>query len=67
MQINVFLRITKKREDGYHDLASLFHVSNEIFLFDVDHDTLVWLVCHCLICIGHLDTPIFVGHISDTC
>lgn len=43
MQINVFLRITKKREDGYHDLASLFHVSNEIFLFDVDHDTLVGL------------------------
>lgn len=25
-QINVFLRITNKREDGYHDLASLFHV-----------------------------------------
>ncbi|XP_022147682.1 4-diphosphocytidyl-2-C-methyl-D-erythritol kinase, chloroplastic [Momordica charantia] len=25
-KINVFLRITKKREDGYHDLASLFHV-----------------------------------------
>lgn len=27
MQINIFLRITDKREDGYHDLASLFHVS----------------------------------------
>lgn len=26
-KINVFLRITNKREDGYHDLASLFHVS----------------------------------------
>ncbi|KAF8026394.1 hypothetical protein BT93_F3010 [Corymbia citriodora subsp. variegata] len=25
-KVNVFLRITKKREDGYHDLASLFHV-----------------------------------------
>ncbi|KAE9593939.1 putative 4-(cytidine 5'-diphospho)-2-C-methyl-D-erythritol kinase [Lupinus albus] len=25
-KINVFLRITDKREDGYHDLASLFHV-----------------------------------------
>ncbi|XWS52638.1 hypothetical protein CRYUN_Cryun11dG0088200 [Craigia yunnanensis] len=24
-KINVFLRITNKREDGYHDLASLFH------------------------------------------
>ncbi|KMT07749.1 hypothetical protein BVRB_6g146710 [Beta vulgaris subsp. vulgaris] len=25
-KVNVFLRITGKREDGYHDLASLFHV-----------------------------------------
>ncbi|KAH7677203.1 4-diphosphocytidyl-2C-methyl-D-erythritol kinase protein [Dioscorea alata] len=25
-KINVFLRITSKRGDGYHDLASLFHV-----------------------------------------
>lgn len=25
-QINVFLRIVRRREDGYHDLASLFHV-----------------------------------------
>lgn len=25
-KVNVFLRITDKREDGYHDLASLFHV-----------------------------------------
>ncbi|XP_028780798.1 4-diphosphocytidyl-2-C-methyl-D-erythritol kinase, chloroplastic-like [Neltuma alba] len=25
-KINVFLRITSKRVDGYHDLASLFHV-----------------------------------------
>ncbi|XP_042489795.1 4-diphosphocytidyl-2-C-methyl-D-erythritol kinase, chloroplastic/chromoplastic isoform X2 [Macadamia integrifolia] len=25
-KINVFLRTTRKREDGYHDLASLFHV-----------------------------------------
>ncbi|ONI14215.1 hypothetical protein PRUPE_4G269400 [Prunus persica] len=25
-KINVFLRITNKREDGFHDLASLFHV-----------------------------------------
>lgn len=25
-KINVFLRITGKREDGYHELASLFHV-----------------------------------------
>ncbi|OMO51161.1 4-diphosphocytidyl-2C-methyl-D-erythritol kinase [Corchorus capsularis] len=24
-KVNVFLRITNKREDGYHDLASLFH------------------------------------------
>lgn len=27
VQVNVFLRITNKREDGFHDLASLFHVS----------------------------------------
>lgn len=26
MQINLFLRVMKRREDGYHDLASLFHV-----------------------------------------
>lgn len=25
-KINVFLRITSKRDDGFHDLASLFHV-----------------------------------------
>lgn len=25
-QINLFLRITARRDDGYHDLASLFHV-----------------------------------------
>eukprot|EP00238_Polyblepharides_amylifera_P006167 CAMPEP_0196575198 /NCGR_PEP_ID=MMETSP1081-20130531/4724_1 /TAXON_ID=36882 /ORGANISM="Pyramimonas amylifera, Strain CCMP720" /LENGTH=119 /DNA_ID=CAMNT_0041893419 /DNA_START=377 /DNA_END=732 /DNA_ORIENTATION=- len=25
-KINVFLRIIKRREDGFHDLASLFHV-----------------------------------------
>ncbi|KAL8159401.1 hypothetical protein V2J09_000938 [Rumex salicifolius] len=25
-KVNVFLRITGKRDDGYHDLASLFHV-----------------------------------------
>lgn len=26
LQVNVFLRVTQKRVDGYHDLASLFHV-----------------------------------------
>lgn len=25
-KINVFLRVVRRREDGYHDLASLFHV-----------------------------------------
>lgn len=25
-KINLFLRVVKRREDGYHDLASLFHV-----------------------------------------
>lgn len=32
MQINLFLRILKRRPDGYHDLASLFHVSSMILL-----------------------------------
>ena len=27
LQINLFLRVMRRREDGYHDLASLFHVS----------------------------------------
>ncbi len=26
MQVNLFLRVVRRREDGYHDLASLFHV-----------------------------------------
>lgn len=26
MQINIFLRVMRRREDGFHDLASLFHV-----------------------------------------
>lgn len=25
-KVNLFLRITRRRDDGYHDLASLFHV-----------------------------------------
>jgi hypothetical protein len=25
-QVNLFLRVVRRREDGYHDLASLFHV-----------------------------------------
>ena len=28
IQINLFLRVVRRREDGYHDLASLFHVSD---------------------------------------
>ena len=27
LQINLFLRVMRRRDDGYHDLASLFHVS----------------------------------------
>lgn len=27
LQVNLFLRVVRRREDGYHDLASLFHVS----------------------------------------
>ena len=26
LQINLFLRVMRRRDDGYHDLASLFHV-----------------------------------------
>lgn len=26
VQVNLFLRVVRRREDGYHDLASLFHV-----------------------------------------
>ena len=25
-KVNLFLRVVRRREDGYHDLASLFHV-----------------------------------------
>ena len=25
-QVNLFLRVVRRRDDGYHDLASLFHV-----------------------------------------
>lgn len=37
-QINLFLRVVRRREDGYHDLASLFHV---IDLGDDMHFTLL--------------------------
>lgn len=30
LQINLFLRVVRRREDGYHDLASLFHVSLQV-------------------------------------
>ena len=26
LQVNLFLRVVRRREDGFHDLASLFHV-----------------------------------------
>ena len=32
LQINMFLRVMRRRKDGYHDLASLFHVSPGFFL-----------------------------------
>ncbi|MCO5580050.1 hypothetical protein L7F22_033916 [Adiantum nelumboides] len=40
-KINVFLRITNKRADGYHDLASLFHVVSlgDILKFSVSPST----------------------------
>jgi hypothetical protein len=36
-QINVFLRITGKRADSFHDLASLFHVSSFTVLVSWSH------------------------------
>lgn len=40
-KVNVFLRITGKRPDGYHDLASLFHVISlgDIIKFSVSPST----------------------------
>ncbi|KAI5079847.1 hypothetical protein GOP47_0005326 [Adiantum capillus-veneris] len=40
-KINIFLRITNKRPDGYHDLASLFHVVSlgDILKFSVSPST----------------------------
>lgn len=40
-KINVFLRITNKRPDGYHDLASLFHVVSlgDILKFSISPST----------------------------
>ncbi|GJN17430.1 hypothetical protein PR202_gb04493 [Eleusine coracana subsp. coracana] len=36
-KINVFLRITGKRPDGFHDLASLFHVSFFLLPYSLSH------------------------------
>ncbi|CAK9216713.1 unnamed protein product [Sphagnum troendelagicum] len=40
-QVNVFLRITGKRPDGYHDLSSLFHVISlgDIIKFSISPST----------------------------
>jgi 4-diphosphocytidyl-2-C-methyl-D-erythritol kinase len=40
-KVNVFLRITGKRPDGYHDLASLFHVISlgDIIKFSISPST----------------------------
>eukprot|EP00210_Caulerpa_lentillifera_P003176 g3035.t1 len=45
-KINLFLRIIRRRPDGYHDLASLFHVidlgdSMSLTPIDGDQDTLI--------------------------
>jgi hypothetical protein len=49
-KINVFLRITRRREDGFHDLASLFHVIDlgdtlEFNPTDAETDSLACNVC----------------------
>eukprot|EP00793_Prasinoderma_coloniale_P005820 PRCOL_00004294-RA len=45
-KINLFLRVTERREDGFHDLASLFHAialgdALEVMAIDGDEDRLV--------------------------
>ncbi|XP_043692698.1 4-diphosphocytidyl-2-C-methyl-D-erythritol kinase, chloroplastic/chromoplastic isoform X2 [Telopea speciosissima] len=53
-KINVFLRITRKREDGYHDLASLFHIIKALNLYrkKTDSDNFFWI---------HLDKRVPMG------
>ena len=47
-QVNLFLRVVRRREDGFHDLASLFHVIDlgDRMTFAVNLGTLV-LRCRC--------------------
>jgi len=45
-KINLFLRVTERRSDGFHDLASLFHAISlgdrlEIMAVDAEEDSLV--------------------------
>ena len=47
-KINLFLRIVRRREDGYHDLASLFHVidlGDEMSFAKSSSETKDTLVC----------------------
>lgn len=49
-KVNLFLRITRRREDGFHDLASLFHVIDlgdtlEFEPTDAETDSLKCNVC----------------------
>ena len=48
-QINLFLRVMRRREDGYHDLASLFHVSEQVCAFGVAYRYWFWHM--------HLESP----------
>ena len=41
-EINLFLRVMRRREDGYHDLASLFHVSEQVCAFGVAYRYWFW-------------------------
>ncbi|XP_015899624.2 4-diphosphocytidyl-2-C-methyl-D-erythritol kinase, chloroplastic/chromoplastic isoform X2 [Ziziphus jujuba] len=53
-KINVFLRITNKREDGFHDLASLFHIIKALNLYrkKTGTDNFFWI---------HLDKRVPTG------
>ncbi|XP_058079052.1 4-diphosphocytidyl-2-C-methyl-D-erythritol kinase, chloroplastic-like isoform X3 [Magnolia sinica] len=53
-KINVFLRITRKREDGFHDLASLFHIIKALNLYrkKTGSDNFFWI---------HLDKKVPTG------
>ena len=47
-KLNLFLRIVRKRQDGFHDLASLFHVIDlgDTLVFDISEQDTDSLTCN---------------------